>query len=98
MQYLELKCVDYDSRQSGIAANAALPVVTRNALSYSVIPVARINNVPLYRAHLGTGPKAFIFGKYFFHFLIAIICLHFDDAMKVELLSQMLHMVPLFSR
>ena len=63
MQYLELKCVDYDSRQSGIAANAALPVVTRNALSYSVIPVARINNVPLYRAHLGTGPKAVIFGK-----------------------------------
>lgn len=98
MQHIELKCVDYDSRQSRIAANAALPVVTRNALSYAVIPVAGINDVPLYRVYLGTGFKVFIFGMSFFHFLIVIIHLHFDDAIKVELLSQMRHTVPLFSR
>jgi len=87
LHYIELKCVDYDSRQSGIAANGALPVVTRNALSHAVIPVARINNIPLYSVYLGTGFKAFIFGMSLFYFLITIICLQLDAAIKVVLLS-----------
>jgi hypothetical protein len=47
LQYIDLKCVDPDSQQTGIAVSAASPAIMQNIPSEGVMRVVRYNNVPV---------------------------------------------------